>query len=813
MPDFTVENTLHRLLYVSRVADVFRQRFEADMARIVALSEVNNRRRDVTGVLVSHEGWFVQALEGRREVILELYNHIAADPRHEAVQLVSLEPARERIFGAWGMCSGRAPPIAATQALNTSTFSNAVLLDLLSKSVGKTDADGNSWGAMASLAAIDTLPEQQFDDVVLVAKALTGADTAIIALSDGDRRWIKARMGPDMLTPSTQDRLADLVARTSGVVWIEDVCADPSLRDDAPVMQEPGLRFYAGAPLDGVDHKRGALCVLGYQPRPYDPVTASALEALARGVSARLTARREEQMAASLLSNAADAIICINDAGMITFFNPSAERMFGYAALEMVGEPLGSIVPERLRAACHDILIQLQRSGEPPFESRSVELPALRRDGCEFPVEAALAVWPDKEGVGAGIIIRDCSARKAAEKTLARAKEAAETANIAKSAFLTNMSHELRTPLNGVVGVADLLGASVLDAHQAEMVELIRSSGAQLQGLLGDILDVVRIEAGEMALTSEPFMLGHVLTSVIDLARLKAEEKRLFVELDIEAGLAPQVAGDPIRLKQILGNLVSNAIKFTESGRVTLRVRRTSDVLMEFTVLDTGIGFDPALAAQLFARFQQVDESVTRKHGGTGLGLAICRQLTELMGGHIGCDSRPGEGSTFWVSLPLRPVAIAPPDLEVESPIHAAVTRELRVLLADDHPTNRRVVELILQSLDVELTSVENGAMALEAFQLQPFDLVLMDMMMPVMDGLTATQAIRRHETLQQLDRTPVLMLTANALPEHVAAALNAGADRHVAKPINPAQLIGAIGEELMRAAANGDHAERVALA
>jgi CheY-like chemotaxis protein/anti-sigma regulatory factor (Ser/Thr protein kinase) len=317
-----------------------------------------------------------------------------------------------------------------------------------------------------------------------------------------------------------------------------------------------------------------------------------------------------------------------------------------------------------------------------------------------------------------------------------------------------------------------------------------------LERLLSDVLDLARIESGRLEIESEPFHLADAARSVAGLLTMRAQEKGVALNLELAPEADGRVVGDVVRLKQILTNLLSNAVKFTEKGEVRLTVSALAEGGFRFDIRDTGVGFDARQKARVFARFQQADGSITRRFGGSGLGLAISLQLAELMGGTLDCESTPGEGSTFTLILPL-------PAAEAEAAAGAghgaaagAVAREdrpMRVLLADDHPTNRKVVELILAQVGVELTSVENGLAAVEAFRRRAYDAVLMDMQMPVMDGLTATRLIRDHEEARGLAPTPVLMLTANALAEHLEASRRAGADAHLSKPITADKLLGAL--------------------
>ena len=381
---------------------------------------------------------------------------------------------------------------------------------------------------------------------------------------------------------------------------------------------------------------------------------------------------------------------------------------------------------------------------------------------------------------------------KRASEALEKARDAAESANRAKSEFLANMSHEIRTPLNGVVGVADVLARTSLDPSQRDMVQTLQTSAVTLERLLTDVIDLARVESGRLEIRPEPFNLADAARAVATLYEAGAAEKGVSLVLDAATEADTTVMGDAERLKQILANLVSNAVKFTERGEVCLTVRAERDGRWRCIVSDTGIGFSPDVKARIFGRFEQADGSVTRRYGGSGLGLAISRQIAELMDAELDCDSTPGEGSVFRLSIDLP--ACAAPAVEREEPPTAG-TGPLRVLLADDHPTNRKVVALMLGAADVELTQVENGQEAVSAFRDGAFDIVLMDMQMPVMDGLSATRAIRDHERACGLVPTPVIMLTANALPEHLEASRAAGAERHLTKPVGAAALLGAIAE------------------
>ena len=390
----------------------------------------------------------------------------------------------------------------------------------------------------------------------------------------------------------------------------------------------------------------------------------------------------------------------------------------------------------------------------------------------------------------------DITDMKRQAEALEAALHRAEAASRAKSEFLANMSHEIRTPLNGVVGLAEVLRRTRLDPAQRELVETMVGSAGALNQILADILDVSRLEAGKVTMEQVDFDLGALARETVALFQPAASDKGVRLEASIAPGAQARVRGDPTRVKQILTNLLSNAIKFTAVGRITLGLRDLGGDRYEFEVKDTGTGFDPGAAERLFDRFEQADGSITRQHGGVGLGLAICRQLVELMGGEIQAASQLGGGSTFTVRLTLPPAVQAEP-----APFGEAAAPGLSVLVADDNPTNRKVVQLILASAGAEVICVEDGLEAVEACQKRAFDVILMDLQMPRMDGLTAIRTIRGREAESRLARTPIVVLSANVMSEHRAASAAAGADDHLGKPFRAEDLIGAVNRAVQPAA------------
>ncbi|HEY9217249.1 MAG TPA: ATP-binding protein [Phenylobacterium sp.] len=371
---------------------------------------------------------------------------------------------------------------------------------------------------------------------------------------------------------------------------------------------------------------------------------------------------------------------------------------------------------------------------------------------------------------------------------LVEAKEVADAANVLKSHFLANMSHEIRTPLNGVLAMAEVMAMDKLPKAQRERLDIIRQSGGLLLAVLNDVLDISKIEAGKLTLLEEDFDLEAAVAPVRDSCRLLAEKKKLKFAFEIAPAAAGAWRTDADRLRQILHNLISNAIKFTSKGQVTVRFDVDASGALVLAITDTGIGIAADKLPTLFDKFVQADTSATREYGGTGLGLAICRELTAMMGGVIDVSSRPGKGSTFTVTLPLER-GETPEALAEEAAQSNQDEGSLRLLAAEDNETNQQVLSAVMASLGIDVEIVEDGAAAVEAWRKGDYDLILMDIQMPVMDGIQAARAIRNAERKEGRRRTPIVALTANALSHQVEEYLAAGMDGHISKPIEIAKL------------------------
>ncbi len=424
--------------------------------------------------------------------------------------------------------------------------------------------------------------------------------------------------------------------------------------------------------------------------------------------------------------------------------------------------------------------------------------------GAQMPVPLTAALVCLASGLLLSLLLHQRGLRQLHRRLVEeRAQEAA--ANQAKSAFLANVSHEIRTPMNALLGVAELLAETPLNPQQQRHVQVFREAGQTLHGLINDLLDIAKIEAGHLVLDERPFSLHGLLHSQLALHRPRAQQKGLQLTLELAPGVPDTVHGDPQRLAQALGNLLANAVKFTSRGGVALAVRPApADGAMAlcFEVSDTGLGIAPSKLASIFDPFVQADGSVTRHHGGTGLGLAITRSIATLMSGHVTVRSQPALGSVFCLTVQLPPAALPAVALPAAAPALPAAALPAagggpRVLLAEDNAVNVHVFLAMLGPHCAVLDVASNGPMALELACSHAHDLVFMDWQMPGMDGLSVTRALRRHEAVHGLPRLPVVALTANAYAADRAQSAEAGCDEHIAKPASKAALLAALARHV----------------
>ena len=538
---------------------------------------------------------------------------------------------------------------------------------------------------------------------------------------------------------------------------------------------------------------------------------------IVRDVTSRIQSRLNERIALTkfeeVVTSAMDAIVVIDAAGIIVEFNPAAEEIFGFKSQDVIGKDMGLvIIPEHHRAAHSNGMKHYLKTGEGLVLNQRIEIDAVTADGRSIMIELAIKEWVNEDGSLFFGYMRDITEKKAKEVELLEAKERAEVANRAKANFLAMMSHEIRTPLNGVLGILTLLSESVKQPENSRLIATARRSGKSLLTILNDILDFSKLEAGKLDLEIGSFYTDLLVDGVQSLVRQQAKEKALKLEFVTGDAVPKILLGDQERIRQILLNLVWNAIKFTEAGSVRVLIEncgRASKPCIRFSVVDTGIGVPDDRRSELFAEFATIDPSYARKFGGTGLGLSICKALTDAMDGVIGYTKNDGDGSTFWFELPLvegDENSIKDEEVFESTDTVLAKLDSVRLLLAEDNGTNQLVIGSMLERFGCVVDIVANGQEAIDGIKERDYDAVLMDVSMPEMDGITATRIIRSMDGTK--GKIPIIALTAYALDEDRQRVLAAGMNDFVAKPVSRTELARAIARQLVTADEKPHHAQ-----
>jgi len=619
---------------------------------------------------------------------------------------------------------------------------------------------------------------------------LVRAGDYTIAYANGSYEAMFGYETAELVGRSILDLAAPEFAATDAISGIRDALrGHGTWRGEIHGLRRDGTSLWCDVNITPLDH----------------PTVGPAWIAVNTDITARRKAQEGQARLASIVQASREAILGKTLDGIVTSWNHGAEVLFGYTADEMIGGPIEVLIPPQDR----ENEIRLRERVARGLGVEQYETVRVRKDGTAVAVSATLSPIEDADGriVGIASICRDVTDRKRAEaallereEQLAAARDQALEASRLKSQFLANMSHEIRTPMNGVLGMAQLLLTGHLEPEQRRRVLYLHESGQSLLTIINDILDVSKMEAGKLEVEVADFDLGAAVDGVVSLCSSSASERGLTLTRSEAPGVPRWVRGDSVRLRQVLLNIIGNAVKFTERGGVDLRISQAAPSRLRFTVRDTGIGLDPSAKAYLLEPFSQADASTTRRFGGTGLGLAICRQLVELMGGTLDFTSEPGVGTTFWFELDL-PAAdpvdatvasrdgrtpLAEPRLPDPRPVDGA-----RILLVDDAEINREVGKGLLASLGYEVDTASSGAEAVEAVEGGAYAAVLMDCLMPLMDGYEATGLIRRLNGPAR--HTPIIALTAAAMSGDRDRCLAAGMDDYVSKPLDVDRLTAAL--------------------
>ena len=660
------------------------------------------------------------------------------------------------------------------------------------------------WAALPVLVFPTASEGERYAIAVIVAGMAGGAATVLAPLKWGGRFYLACLLMPASLMLLTGPSHS-MVLGVLGLIYLTVIVnahrEAGHMLTDSFVRLEANRRLVAEAQYERLRAERLNLDLLMAQDRLSDQ--NSELEAI---VAERTEGMRLAKVA---IENMAEGVIVMDGQGTILEVNPAFSRITGFTAAEVIGQNASRLRSERQDAGFYaSMWDDIRRHG-----SWTGELWTRRRDGGEFLERRTVNAVTDAYGITAHhvAVFNDITEAKRIQveleshrnhleeqvrtrtRDLEQAKLVAENANATKTSFLANMSHEIRTPMNGIIGMASLLRRDGLTPIQADRLDKIDAAANHLLGIINNVLDLSKIEAGKFELEETAVVVDSLLDNVAAMLDERCRTKG--VRLTIESELMPEhLLGDPVRLRQGILNYATNAVKFTDHGTVTLRALReaeTADALiLRFEVSDTGVGIDDATMQRLFNVFEQADTSTTRKYGGTGLGLAITRRLALLMGGDAGAHSTPGLGSTFWFTARLKKAAAdSARDTARRIDVEALIREHhagRRVLVADDEPVNRELAQVLLEDVGLAVDTAEDGEFAIELAARTPYAVVLMDMQMPRADGLEATRAMRK---LPGWKETPIIAMTANAFAEDKARCIAAGMNDFLAKPFEPEAL------------------------
>jgi len=574
-------------------------------------------------------------------------------------------------------------------------------------------------------------------------------------------------------------------------------------------MEREGMRGMGIIPIKYQGEPIGAIGIGSRSYEDFPAVIRELLEAIGSrmgGIIARIKAEENlqdsEELYRSIFANSPETIVILDPGGIILDMSPRGAEMSGFEVEELVGRHIGDLpnMPAESKVKAQMYLAR-RLMGE---DVQPYELDFITRDGHTLVGNILASQLYDRDGKIRAILvmISEITERKKAEEALRRAKEDAESANQAKSRFLANMSHEIRTPLSGIIGMTNLLSGTGLTREQKEYIDIIQSSGQNLLSIVDDILDYSKIEAGRLSLDQVPFDIRELVNGCVMLLIPQAEKKGLRIIPSVRHQIPSNLLGDPIRIKQVIIELINNAMKYSERGTIKVNLeekeRDPERIVLLLSVSDTGIGIPPDRIDAVFESFRQLDMTTTKRYPGTGLGLAIVRNLVEMMDGTINVESKVGEGTTITCELAFRLVK-GPLPSEFQPESIPAPIKPARILLVEDDPVIRLYVSSLLVQRGLSVKEARNGQVALEMLEEDEFDLVLMDVQMPEMDGLAASRRIREKEQVSG-GHMPIMALTAYAMKSERERCKQAGMDDYVAKPLDERKLFEKINRLLQSA-------------
>lgn len=682
--------------------------------------------------------------------------------------------------------------------------------------------------ALVRTGLLDSDPDPAFDNLTSLLSEQINAPICIVSFIDAERKWFKSSTGLSFGEIPRHSVFSSLVIESDDIFIVRDALEDRRFSSHPMVSGELSIRSYLGKALHSSDGQRiGTLCVFDQTPRDWTHEDQSVLIRYC-GVLETLIMQSEQLEASRNVYDAQSRLAreyhhqenLMNNISQIANvggwrLDIETNELYWTEQTREIHEVPSDFQPElegainfyapEARSLIEAAVERCMKEAEP----WDMELPLITAKGNRIWVRACGACELENgEPVRLFGAFQDVTHQRRQKEELEKRSKIAEEATNAKTRFLATMSHELRTPLNGVVALAGTLANTELSDEQRSMVDLLQKSGESLNAILSDILDLSRIEEGKFSIKSTSFNFRKSLKTAVDVLRSSADEKGLSLALDVDPGLGELFIGDDVRIRQIISNLLSNAIKFTDRGsvRVGSRILRNSDgeCLIRTFVEDTGVGIAEGDFSRIFNRFEQGDDSLTRSHSGTGLGLWVSRLLCEIMGGSLWVESTLGQGSTFSFDLPLKRAGAAAPPEEL-TPMRRMRKNQIKVLLAEDHPVNQRVFSIILRSAGYDFKIADNGEDAYSLWRGGDFSIVLMDIQMPRMDGLSVIRKIREDEARLGLPRTPISTVSANAMEDHRKASFEAGADLHISKPVTPEALLTGIDDLISGISAEDD--------